>query len=160
MYSRVGSVTSFQFNYNYNYSVLKISNYKNNYNYFHTYNWLQVEITDSFKNMKKYSQTCWNDSRSGARSSFSWALERSTHLVFHRVSNYFLPILTPCEFRVSTELQYLISCRCYYTTVDYQRKHLLSQLKQQQLIVWTMIGHRKRFLEYNSNKIQHSPSAV
>jgi len=52
-----------------------------------------------------------------------------------------------------------ISYRCYYTTVDYQRKHL-SQLKQQQFIVWTMIGLRKRFLEYNTNKIPHSTSAV
>jgi len=104
---------------------------------------------------------CWNDSRSGARTGFLWASENSTHWVFHRLSNYFLPILTPCEFRVSTELQSLISYRYYYTTVDYyQRKHLLSHLKQQQLIVWTKIGLRKRFLEYNTNKIPYSTSAV
>jgi len=37
-----------QMHYNYNYYVLKTSNY----NYFHTCNRLQVEITNSFKNMK------------------------------------------------------------------------------------------------------------
>ena len=38
----------------------------------------------------------------------------------------------------------------------------LSQFKKQQLIVWTMIDLRvwTQFLEYNSNKIQHSASAV
>ena len=72
----------------------------------------------------------------------------------------FLPVFTPCEFHVSTELKSFISYSCYYTTVDYQRKHLLSHVKQQQLIVWTMIGLRKRFLEFNTNKIPHSTSAV
>jgi len=68
-------------------------------------------------------QTCWNDCRNGARTGFLWPWENSTHWVFHRLSNYFLPILTPCEFHVPTELQSLISYRCYHTTVDYQRKH-------------------------------------
>jgi len=58
-----------------------------------------------------------------------------TALSFQPPIKLFLPILTPCEFRVYTELQSLISYRCSYTTVDYQRKHLLSHLKQQQLIV-------------------------
>jgi len=44
--------------------------------------------------------------------------------------------------------------------VGYQRKNLLSHLKQQQLIVLTMIGLRKWFLEYNTNKNPHSTSAV
>jgi len=52
-------------------------------------------------------QTCWNDSRSGARTGFLQALENRTHKVLQRVSNNFLPILTPHEFRVSTELQSL-----------------------------------------------------
>jgi len=31
-------------------------------------------------------QTCWNDSTSGARTSFLWASENSTHWDFHRLS--------------------------------------------------------------------------
>jgi len=52
-----------------------------------------------------------------------------TAQVFHRLSNYFLPILTPCKFRVSTELQSLISYRCYYTTVRLSAQTLIVTFK-------------------------------
>ena len=41
----------------------------------------------------------------------------------------FLLILTPHELRVSTELQFLISCRCCYTTVDSPVYRIFGDLK-------------------------------
>jgi len=130
-----------QLHHNYNYSVLK----KSNYNYFRTCNWLQVEITISFKNiitihadmLECFQKWCQNKLFASFREQHSLNFSRRIQQFFAYFDTSRLPRIHGAA--VSYFQQMLLDNGRFY-----QGKHLLSQLNQQQLIVWTMIDFQVR----------------